>query len=638
MKISWHYLNQMIDLSNMNIIDITEKLTLAGLEVENTEYEEANNDTIIDIYLTTNRQDIQGLINIATELSAILNKPTIINNNYIERETTNYIYIINNILNNGQVNKISPYLCSLNIPVSQTILDPINFINNKWSQGFKAYEITLETKTKLIQLSKEFKYLKKKDKGIDRKLLKELKVITNTKKNILDVLILNTKESNKFSSYAYQNLFQILDLRAEQILELSILTHNKNKNVQTEPIVLNSIEQINKILGPTQKNENSSALQKKDIINYLKRLDFYLEDINNQLKIVIPNERQIDIKNEIDIIEEVGRIHGFNNFIDNLPRFSNNYLDNPTSKLIQKIRQILRFNGLHEVISPSFQEKKGRVQCKIVNPLNQEQNLLRDNLIENLVTLKKNNIYNKNGPFEIFEIGTVFIKNKQNKKYKESKHLCCLIGEDSFNQSNWQTHPDPLTWSQGKGQIEDLFEKLNAQVLWSTKKKENMFTNNIAEYIHPKRTIYIHHKDKTIGVFSQLNYRINRALNLNYNMFFCEIDILSLLDTIVEKEHLNYRYLHYTHYPKTTRDLSIKVKKSIPMEKIQERIFEIEQNTIYMIESIKILNEYCNIDKSRTICFRIDYRSSTKTLTNTEVDILENNLKQKFDKILKSKA
>ena len=638
MKISWHYLNQMIDLSNMNIIDITERLTLAGLEVENTKYETVNNDTIIDICLTTNRQDIQGLINIATELSAILDTPTIINHNYTERKTKDNIYIISDILNNGQVNKISPYLCLLDIPVSQTILDPINFINNKWSQGFKAYEITLETKTKLIQLSKEFKYLKKKDKGIDRKLLKELKVITNTKKNILDVLILNTKESNKFSSYAYQNLFQILDLRAEQILELSILNNNKNKSVQTTSIVLNSIKRINKVLGPTQKNEAGLALQKKDIISYLKRLDFYLEDINDKLKIVIPNERHADIKSEIDIIEEIGRIHGFNNFIDNIPRFPNNYLDNPTSKLIQKIRQSLRFNGLHEVISPSFQEQKERVQCTIVNPLNQGQNLLRDNLIENLVTLKKNNIYNKNGPFEIFEIGTVFIKNKKDKKYQESKHLCCLIGEESFNQSSWQTYPNPLTWSQGKGQIEDLFEKLNAQVLWSTKKEKNIFINNIAEYIHPTRNIYIHHKDKTIGVFSQLNYRINKPLNLAYNMFFCEIDIISLLDTIVEKKHLNYRYRTYTHYPKTTRDLSIKVKRSISMEEIQERIFKIEKDTVYMIESIKILNEYCNIDKYRTICFRIDYRSSSKTLTNTEVDILENSLKQKFNKILMSKT
>lgn len=638
MKISWNYLNQFIDLSNMNIMYITEKLTLAGIEVEGSTYNKIIQDSILEICLTTNRQDIKGIINIATEISAILDKPIIISDKYKKKKVVSNIYIIKSLLDHNEVDNFTPYLRALNFQINNTILDPINLINLKWGQQFKAYELTLQAEDKLSKHLNNSVNLETKLGKNNFNVFQELQEIINQKQKVQNVLILNVKESDRFSSYAYQDLFHILKLKTEQIFIPKMSGYNLNKNVIKNSLIQCSIKRIATILGQTQNNQSVTKLKKQTIINYLTRLNFNVENINNELKILVPHERTDDIKQAIDIVEEIGRIHGFNNFIDTLPTFNKNYLENPISKLTQKIRQNLRFNGLHEVINYSFQEKKEGEQYEIVNPLNQGQHLLRDNLIEGLIKLKKHNIFQQNDPFEIFEIGTVFIRDIGNEDHKESKHLCCLFGNRSFNQLTWQSRSHSLTWLQGKGQIEDLFEKLNASVLWSNKHDNNPFVQKISKYIHPTKSAYIQYGNKTIGLFSQLNYRISHLINSNYNIYFCEIDIIDLLQTVIDKTHLNYRYVTYPHYPKTTRDLSIQIQKSISMKQMKKVISIIKQDKVLMVESINVLNEYLGQEQSRTICFRINYRSFTKTLTNTEVETLENKIKLKFSKILKSKT
>lgn len=75
MKISWNCLNDIIKLKNINIKKITNRLTLAGLEVENTTYDDMIPDTFIKVDITANRQDLNSFISIASEISALLNSP-----------------------------------------------------------------------------------------------------------------------------------------------------------------------------------------------------------------------------------------------------------------------------------------------------------------------------------------------------------------------------------------------------------------------------------------------------------------------------------------------------------------------------------------------------------------------------------
>ena len=162
--------------------------------------------------------------------------------------------------------------------------------------------------------------------------------------------------------------------------------------------------------------------------------------------------------------------------------------------------------------------------------------------------------------------------------------------------------------------------------------------NNLSEYIHPTRSIYINHNNLTIGIFSQLNYRIYNNKIFNKDIYFFEGDIQQLANNITKQNHLQYIYLPYPNYPKTTRDFSIEIKPNFSIQNIYQAINSLKNTKKYIIESIDIMNEYFNKNNDRTICLRISYRSFCKTLTHTEIEIIERSLQRTIFSSMKSKT
>lgn len=641
MKISWNYLNQFIDLANVNVIDITEQLILAGLEIENISYHRNLTDTIFEISLTANRQDITGFIHIAKEVAALLQKPFTINIKDERIKANSMVYIIEHICYDNK-QYILELLKQLNIEISHSFLDQISLINLKWGQQLTAYRIKTpyELFQKKDKTTLQF-FINKSDQVSCSEPIEQLYVKNiQAGENIQNIIIVDHGKYNAFSKYAIEDLFKNLNVDKKDVAIYEILSNKQNTKSQDRNTIECNFDKINQVLGPMQNNYTATTLSRQNIIKILQRLDFNTLVTKNSLRIEIPQERSLDLKQEIDIIEEIGRIYGFNKFLDKIPSFNHNYLDASTSQITQKIRRILRLNGLHEVIGYSFQNTETFEKYHIINPLNQDQNVLRNNLVENLIKLKIHNSNQNNGPFEVFEIGNIFIQDvlQPLKTYRENLHLCCLMGNGSFNKLTWQDKNTTLTWFQAKGQIEELFEKLNTNISWSNISHNHDFTKSIVDYIHPTRSIYIKNKTHTIGVLSELNYRKYNYTNINHNIYFFEIDVIKLSKTIQAKNQLDYRYFFYPCYPKSTRDLSIKIKNFICLEKINNILSSIKQDITYMIESIKIVNEYYHSQEYKTICFRISYRSFTKTLTNIEVDKLSQRFKEKLDEMMESKT
>ena len=649
----------MVDLENTSIKDAVNQLILAGIEVDNATYIDQIQDTILDISITTNRQDITGWAAVAIELSAAIRKPlkikirpSNIQIRYLpylknlDLFTELHICHINHACTVNKNQSYTKYLNALNLHNTNSTIDLITFANLKWGQAIHVYGLATEEIPEIGSLIFEAKSNSSNAKADELKVYINNQAVPRITKrsieeynNICSILLISYRLKEQKSGYfslngsidcclnAYSEILSTLGRKTSNTnIPPSIFCFSQNRN--RKKYILSKIQDINKTLGPIVIKNDKKFLDTQTITQITKSLNLETECSNNKLKVVVPAARKDDIKSTIDITEEIARIYGFDNFYDNLPKFKNIH---PAAKKVHiedKIRRIIRSMGLHEVINYSFQSRNVKYKSiHIVNPLNQEQKVLRENLINGMIINKIYNTHQGNSNFEVFEIGSVFIKNEWKKEYQELKHLSCLLGNNIFNQSTWQTRRNPLTWLQVKGHAEELFERINAQISWSNSPQANDFTHSLSHYIHPTKSIYIESQNHTIGVLSQINW-INESLH--HTNYFIEINLSKLVETIKTTNHLQYTYNQYSNYPKITRDFSIKISSKIPVKAIESIIKNMQNQYSNIIESVFMISEYHNSINEKTICLRITYRSKHRTLTNEEIEILDNMLKLKL--------
>nr|YP_007878175.1 phenylalanine tRNA synthetase [Calliarthron tuberculosum]AGA63786.1 phenylalanine tRNA synthetase [Calliarthron tuberculosum] len=668
MKISWNCLNQLIDLKNINHLEVIHKLTLAGFEIENIIKNKNINDIIFDLNITANRQDINSLIDIAIEISAIIEIPLKINYATQSTYTKNKLEVIQIAENqkfdyfnkisfciiqnkNPKFNyqSVSNYLIAYDLKPRNYILDIIHFVNIKWGQKMKIYTTDSCNKKNItnfhfsLQSNNVYYNLSTNNKSLDNKSLIEINNENIQHYHDLETIILMTYEKknhniktinsicDQYLLQAYKEIFYLLD----QDNIINPIIYIKNNNTKKIKPIICRIDKINNVLGPSTINHKKQALSNDKIIKILQQLNFQVTNKQNQLQIHVPQTRIRDIQKEIDIIEEIGRIYGFDTFRDTLPFFNTKSQLSERISVKQKIRKILRSIGLHEVINYSIYNQAHTNHIALVNPLNKDQTILRTNLINNLIISKVYNSSQSNHLFEVFEIGKIFLKNLHSSQYNEYSHIAGLLGNAGFNRFTWNHNAYELNWFQAKGHLEDLFERINAEITWSKYAQPNYITQNMQKYTHPKRTIYMLRNKKVIGVFSQLNNRIAQSLSGSYKIYFFEINLDQLIKTIKTTKHLKYIYTTYSQYPKVIRDITIKIDNHISMQYIKNIVSTIKKNNNKFLESVIILNEYCNTQDMKTISLRTTYRSKHTTLTNEDIKILDNIFKQSLSFALK---
>lgn len=643
MKIFWEQLSQLVSLKQVSLHKAAIKLTLAGFEVDQIKYIEAIKDTLLDIGVTANRQDIIGWAQMAAEISAIIGRPlratqSLDEIRLIELESMQSIYPLSAVYicyigHTDMLNQrtyFTQYLNALGLNTTESILDMVQFINLKWGQSIRAYDLA---QYKESDLSVEYNQERDNLKVCigDQELLEINENNMHDRSNSSMIALINYRREQQLDRhYCLQAYSEILNsIKHRDIVSTvtqSIYCHSRKagsiKRIQITP------DQINKVLGPISNTGTKRYLDLQTIAKITESLNMPTKEKEGKALIEIPASRENDIASKTDIAEEVGRIYGFDSFYDYLPTFQATNRKSLRYITKQQIRRTLRSMGLHEIISYSFYVKEiTSHHVHIVNPLNQEQEALRVNLISGLINTERYNANQGNCNFEAFEVGKVFEVNKCNRGYKDVERLSCILSNSSFNQSTWQTEATPLSWLQVKGQIEEIFERINARVSWATSAPSNQLLESLKSYIHPRKSLYIMHANKAIGLMSQVKHLDN---TLNPRSYFMEINLTELIQAIGLRNHLGYTYTHYSAYPKISRDFSIVISVAISMKEIQNIIDSIKNQEGNIVESANVISEYYNNQHEKTICLRIIYRSKDKTLTSQEVKILDDMLKSEL--------
>nr|YP_010951629.1 Phenylalanine--tRNA ligase [Laurencia catarinensis]WMP12568.1 Phenylalanine--tRNA ligase [Laurencia catarinensis] len=640
MKFSWKLINIFINLKSIQINKFEEQLTLSGIEIEKINYIESIKDNIFDLSITTNRKEIYSILSIAKEIGIIFNKPlSILPINFfnakiqekkIKKNYNKFIYITINKISNLRIENtpkwLLNYLKIYNIKPINTISNIQQYIEFKW--GMKFYILNTEELKNINNLLNVNINLQNIELDKNSKKDQLIIFISNTNLHKDTTSLVNTHEEYYFN--AYIDTTKLLSTFTKCVYGKSYHQY-KIKQPYSSTIKI-SKKEIDTILGKTS-NHKFSQLSSKKIVDKLTQLNLspqYNKFLQTFTIKVLPN-RQHDLQRKVDIIEEIGRINGFNHFVDKLPSSKLKGTSPNISIKIKNLRDTLRNLGFNEVVNCCLIKnylKLNNYNIKIYNPITQGQTELRNNITQSLIENYINNIKQTNYTVEIFEIGKTFHKNSHN-KYVEKISLGGLMHNSNFIKTNWSDTSKYANFFHLKGIIEIILEKLKAEVILKKIDNESSmdYPENIEQLFNPQQRIGIYnpHNKELIGIIGEISPKYNKELNTNkHKIYLFEINIEKLNTTIKLNNHLNYISKPHSNYPSVTRDISIKVTKRTNVKEVEDILCK-KQNTL--IESIEIFNEYFNKKyKHKSIGIRIVYRSHSRTLDNNDIKKIDDHI------------
>ena len=403
-------------------------------------------------------------------------------------------------------------------------------------------------------------------------------------------------------------------------------------NEPVKKIELN-YERVKQVLGPIQNTENmeENYLSAQIITDALERLKFKVDYDSISLKwnITIPSLRSDDIVREIDVIEEIGRIYGFNKFLTRLPKINNIGKEDFDYQTRKKLTSCLVNLGLNELIQYSLVTKETYLKndIKLINPLVQDYSNLRSSLLPNLLKAVEENVKKGNSILEGFEYGHAFSLNSSS-TISEIELVAGILG-GLKTKSDWSTSSTTLGWFGAKGKIETVFKKLNIITYWKSYKpikEKNIF------HVYCTAEIFLSNGTK-VGLFGQISPILANKLNIPIDIYLFEFNF-DVLKHQIQQNKLSV-YQEYSLYPKIIKDLSFIVKDNILFSKIKELLY---LNGSHFLKEVNILDEYRGKSippQHISLCLQLVFQSNFETLQTEKVEMIVNNLTnllmKKFD-------
>jgi phenylalanyl-tRNA synthetase beta chain len=447
-------------------------------------------------------------------------------------------------------------------------------------------------------------------------------------------------EKSLKNTYLIESLYRLISLLRIFNKNLICKLHTINQMVEelSEPILL-KYKSINEILGPTNKFKdlNLDYISPELITDYLTRLNFKFttNETNLTWSVEVPHSRSEDLTREIDLIEEIGRLHGFNNFLTTLPKIKTIGTTDLNYKTRKKISNCLLSLGFNELIHYSLVNEitfmKNEIQ--LVNPLLSDCSSLRSSLLPNLIKTVQENIKQKNTYIEGFEYGHIFTKDNELKNFKEKEYVACIFGGIKTKLS-WSSTATELNWFEAKGKIEQFFSQLNISPSWKSSSLKSM-----KSILHPYRSAELYLSEQlSLGIFGQINPILANQLNISSEIYLFEFD-LEVIKNKLQKNKLAF-YKEYSVYPKIIKDLSFIIQRDIEFQKIQETLYS---NGTEFLSEISLLDEYRGSsipDQQTSLCVQLTFQSNKRTLENKEIENIINKLQliliNKFNAIIRT--
>tara|TARA_Y100000768_G_scaffold388296_1_gene383382 strand:- start:1731 stop:4103 length:2373 start_codon:yes stop_codon:yes gene_type:complete len=634
----------------------------------------ASVDTVWEIGVTPNRGDCMSHLGIARELSNYFNKPLEQNDIKLKPNIESIIKV-----NSGKTNACNAYLSveienfdisdsdikiryrlsSVGVRVINNVVDYTNYVLHDIGQPLHAFDRDKLFGTISVRKAKDNEILKTLDEQ-ERKLSNEDLIITDNDSPIALAGVMGGYETevtdatkNLLIESAYfdkvsimktsrkLNLISDASIRFERGIDYEL----QQKGLMRFITIFNNDQEINysEILSSTKNSISHDVVSfnKNDITNILgaelsdefvkqtlDKLQIESDISNDEISFRSPSWRY-DLERPIDLIEELAKHYGFNNFDSTLPIGNNLHKKGEYWNKRSYISNLLSNNNFYEVQTLSFADNESneiftpeKKPVTVINPIDQTKNHLRTNLLSSLISTYKYNYENNSQSLKYYEINNVYDDGKHH-LYKSIPNqeytLGLLIPENENN-------PD----SRGMLLQNDIHTLTNiVNYLFPSVQFEHLLRPGF----HKNYSYVIKVNEKIIGYMGKLSYKLQSSLNLETSLYIMQINTEKVLLSEIQKNS----YKPLSSYPFIKFDLSFAVKDDF----IASTLISFIENLLPDNENnISIFDDFTN-EKSRNLGIRIITRNYNKTYTDEEngeiLDMIVKNVESKFSIKLNTK-
>jgi len=620
-------------------------------------------DYVLNLDLTPNRPDCLSMIGVAREVRALLGgkirKPRIslresreLAKNKIQIEIADpdaCPRYAARVITKVRVSK-SPFwlrrrLESVGLRSINNVVDATNLVMMEQGQPLHAFDYDLFSQPKvLVRRAKSDEKFVTLDQ-VERKLSKEVLLITDGKKPVAVGGIMGGLESevtekseNVLLESAYFDPAVIrrgrihlgLNTDASHRFERGVDPHNVVNAADRAAQLIAELAQGEVLKGvidcyPRKIPELRIKLRKKrvnqildtrltqsQIKRILKNLGMKVKQ-NKDLKVEVPAFRP-DITREIDLIEEVARIYGYDR-IDTSPRAGGPLVTSVgrEERILNHIKEILVGQGFFEVVTNNLVDPRRASKIDpesdflgLRNPLSEELSVLRSSLVYSILKVIEWNKKRKESQIRIFELGGVF--QPQDKGLPREKFKLCLALSGIREPVTWNGTEAEVDFYDLKGVVESLFEELFLPGFHLVPEAAPVFLKGSGFAVRAK--------DSNLGFLGEISPEILGDFDLRDKIYLSELDLGQIIG-MIPGERL---FTPLPKFPPVERDVAIVVDEDILLQDIEQRI---KQTGKDLIEKLVLFDLYRGKQippGKKSLAYSIRYRRKERTLTDEEVE------------------
>ena len=440
-------------------------------------------------------------------------------------------------------------------------------------------------------------------------------------------LALRTEASSRFEKGIDPNLCETAADRVCRLIEILGAGTVTKGSVDVYPVKLEAgsvtvrVDRVNSVLG--------IDLSGKEMEESLESLEMEVTRLGNNMKVKPPTIRQ-DLQEEIDLVEEIARIYGYDKMPVTLPKGNSEAGKSRERTLKDLTRNIMTGLGANEIQTYSFVSPKGvdnvridedsweRNFVRLLNPLGEENSVMRTILTPNMLEVLGRNYSRNIVKVRAFEIGNTFFKSLDEEDTLPDERDSMAVGCYGEGESFFTL----------KGMLEELFAFLGIHgTIYVPESDYGVY--------HPGRCARIMHQDTELGIMGEVHPDVSEKYGIGTRCYCCEL----AFDQVMKHANTERFYKPLPKYPAISRDIALLVREDIYVAEMEGIIREAGGK---LLEGVALFDVYRGkqVQEGRkSVAFNLKYRAHDRTLTDDEVVKVHQKvldaLKEKLDAVLR---